>query len=83
LIRRFLKAGYVEEGQLVKTEQGTPQGGNLSPMLANIFLHYVLDLWFEKRIKPQMTGEVYLIRYADDFLIMVQRQSDACTIEQA
>ena len=83
LIRRFLKAGYVEEGQLIKTEQGTPQGGNLSPMLANIFLHYVLDLWFEKRIKPQVSGEVYLVRYADDFLIMTQKQSDAYMIEQA
>jgi RNA-directed DNA polymerase len=83
LIYRFLKAGYIEEGRLVKTEQGTPQGGNLSPMLANIFLHYVLDLWFEKRIKPQMVGEVYLVRYADDFLIMAQKQSDACMIEQA
>jgi group II intron reverse transcriptase/maturase len=83
LIRRFLKAGYMEEDKLVKTEQGTPQGGNLSPMLANIFLHYVLDLWFEKRIKPRMAGEVYLVRYADDFLIMVRKQSDACMIEQA
>ena len=83
LIRRFLKAGYIEEGRLRKTEQGTPQGGNLSPMLANIFLHYVLDLWFERRIKPQMGGQVYLVRYADDFLIMVQKQSDACMIEQA
>jgi group II intron reverse transcriptase/maturase len=82
LIRRFLKAGYIEEGWLVKTEQGTPQGGNLSPMLANIFLHYVLDLWFEKRIKPQMAGQVYLVRYADDFLIMAQKQSDARMIEQ-
>ena len=82
LIRRFLKAGYVEEGQWVKTEQGTPQGGNLSPMLANIFLHYVLDLWFEKRIKPQAAGAVYLVRYADDFLIMTQRQSDSLTIKQ-
>jgi RNA-directed DNA polymerase len=83
LIRRFLKAGYIEEGRLVKAEQGTPQGGNLSPMLANIFLHYVLDLWFEKRIKPRMAGEVYLVRYADDFLMMVQKQSGACMIEQA
>ena len=83
LIRRFLKAGYVEEGRLVQTKQGTPQGGNLSPILANIFLHYALDLWFEKRIKPQMAGEVYLVRYADDFLIMVQKQSDARMIEQA
>ena len=83
LIRRSVKAGYIEEGRLFKTEQGTPQGGNVSPMLANIFLHYVLDLWFERRIKPQMAGQVYLIRYADDFLIMVQKQSDACMIEQA
>lgn len=82
LIHRFLKAGYVEEGQRVKTEQGTPQGGNLSPRLANIFLHYVLDLWFEKRIKLQAAGVVYLVRYADDFLIMTQRQADAQTIEQ-
>ena len=49
LIRRFLKAGYMETGKLIRTEQGTPQGGNLSAMLANIFLHYVLDLWFDKR----------------------------------
>ncbi len=82
LIRRFLKAGYIEEGRLVKTEQGTPQGGNLSPMLANIFLHYVLDLWFEKRIKPHVVGEVFLVRYADDFLIMTRRLSDAQRIER-
>jgi group II intron reverse transcriptase/maturase len=83
LIRRFLKAGYIEEGRLVKPKQGTPQGGNLSPILANIFLHYVLDLWFEKRIKPQMARQVYLVRYADDFIIMAQKQSDTCMIEQA
>lgn len=51
-------------------------------MLANIFLHYVLNLWFEKRIEPQMAGEVYLVRYADDFLSMAQKKSDACIIEQ-
>ncbi|MHC4215770.1 MAG: reverse transcriptase domain-containing protein, partial [Planctomycetota bacterium] len=50
--------------------------------MANIFLHYVLDLWFDKRIKPQATGAVYLVRYADDFLIMTQRQSDSLTIKQ-
>jgi group II intron reverse transcriptase/maturase len=83
LIRRFLKAGYVEEGRWIRTEQGTPQGGNLSPMVANIFLHYVLDLWFEKRIRPQAAGPVYLVRYADDFLIMAERQSDAQAIERA
>jgi group II intron reverse transcriptase/maturase len=83
LIRRFLKAGYVDAGQLVPTEQGTPQGGNLSPIIANIFLHYVLDLWFEKKIKPQMHGACQLIRYADDFLCLVQYRRDAQYIEQA
>ena len=66
LIGRFLKAGYIDAGMLVETEQGTPQGGNLSPMLSNIFLHYVLDLWFEKKIKPKAQGKCYLVRYADD-----------------
>ena len=83
LIRRFLKAGYMEAGQWIRTEQGTPQGGNLSPMLANIFLHYVLDLWFEKRLKPQVRGECHLVRYADDFLCLVQYVDDAQRIEPA
>jgi len=83
LIRRFLKAGYVDAGQLVPTEQGTPQGGNLSPIIANIFLHYVLDLWFAKKIKLQMHGVCHLVRYADDFLCLVQYRRDAQYIEQA
>jgi len=83
LIRRFLKAGYFEAGQVVVSEQGTPQGGNLSPMLSNIFLHYVLDLWFEKRVRPQVRGACYLVRYADDFICMVQYQDDAERIKQA
>lgn len=83
LIRRFLKAGYFEAGLIVATEQGTPQGGNLSPMLSNIFLHYVLDLWFEKKVKPHVRGAAYLVRYADDFLCMVQYADDAQHIEQA
>jgi group II intron reverse transcriptase/maturase len=83
LIRRFLKAGYLEAGQIVATEQGTPQGGNLSPMLSNIFLHYVLDLWFEKRLKRQVRGASFLVRYADDFVCMVQYQDDAQTMLQA
>lgn len=81
LIRRFLKAGYVESGKLVRAEEGTPQGGNLSPMLANIFLHYVLDLWFVKRIKPKVNGQCFLVRYADDFIIMVQNKQSARAIE--
>jgi RNA-directed DNA polymerase len=83
LIRRFLKAGYFEAGQIVATEQGTPQGGNLSPMLSNIFLHYVLDLWFEKKVKPQTRGACHLVRYADDFICMVQFKDDSQRIEQA
>jgi group II intron reverse transcriptase/maturase len=82
LIRRFLKAGYVEAGQLVATEQGTPQGGNLSPMLSNVFLHYVLDLWFEQRLKRQVRGACFLVRYADDFVVLVQYQDDAQLILQ-
>jgi len=83
LIRRFLKAGYFEAGRIVATEQGTPQGGNLSPMLSNIFLHYVLDLWFEKKVRPQARGACHLVRYADDFICMVQYFDDAGHIEQA
>ncbi len=83
LIRRFLKAGYMEDGEFVKTEKGTPQGGNLSPMLSNIFLHYVLDLWFERKIRPQLRGEGYLVRYADDYLCMVHYRDDARCIERA
>jgi len=68
---------------LLETEQGTPQGGNLSPILSNIFLHYVLDLWFEKKIKPQAQGKCYLVRYADDYICMVQYAGDARNIKQA
>jgi len=81
LIRRFLKAGYMESGKLVRTDEGTPQGGNLSPMLANIFLHYVLDLWFVKRVQPRVRGKCYLVRYADDFVCMVQYRQSAREIE--
>jgi hypothetical protein len=81
LIRRFLKAGYMESGLLVRTDEGTPQGGNLSPMLANIFLHYVLDLWFVKRVQRRVCGQCYLVRYADDFVCMVQNRQIAREIE--
>ncbi len=82
LIRRFLKAGYIESGNLIRSEEGTPQGGNLSPMLANIFLHYVLDLWFDKLIKPNVNGQCHIVRYADDFICMVQYQQSAREIER-
>ena len=65
------------------TAQGTPQGGNLSPLLSNIFLHYVLDLWFEKRLKREVRGACQLVRYADDFLVMTQYENDAQHVMQA
>jgi len=83
LIRRFLKAGYLEAGQVISAEQGTPQGGNLSPMLANIFLHYVLDLWFEKKVVPRVRGACNMVRYADDFICMIQHADEAQRIVAA
>jgi hypothetical protein len=74
---RFLKAGIFEDGSWRKSEQGSPQGGLVSPVLANVYLHYVLDLWFEKVVKPRMRGEAYLFRYADDFLGLFQHEDDA------
>lgn len=69
LIGRFLKAGVMEEGRLIGTGKGTPQGGIISPLLANVYLHYILDLWFEKVIKKQQRGYAQLTRYADDFVV--------------
>ncbi|MEA3428473.1 MAG: group II intron reverse transcriptase/maturase [Thermodesulfobacteriota bacterium] len=83
LIERFLKAGYVEDGMLKKSDKGTPQGSVLSPMLANIFMHYVLDVWFENTVKPHVRGFCSLVRYADDFVIVVQYKNDAEKIERA
>lgn len=77
LIRRFLKAGVVEEGNYQASSNGTPQGGNLSPLLANIYLHYVLDLWFEKKIKSKAKGYIELIRYCDDFVVCCESERDA------
>lgn len=83
LISKFLKAGYLDNGQLVKSDKGTPQGSILSPMLANIFLHYVLDEWFETTVKNHARGFCELVRYADDFVCVVRYADDAVRIEQA
>jgi RNA-directed DNA polymerase len=77
LIRRWLKAGVLEDGKLQHNEAGTPQGGPVSVLLSNIYLHYVLDLWFEKVVKPRLKGEAYLVRYIDDFLVCFQYRDDA------
>lgn len=76
-IKRFLKAGIQEDGQHKASERGTPQGGVISPLLANIYLHYTLDLWFEKRIKRNSRGYARLIRYADDYVVCFQNAEDA------
>lgn len=77
LIIRFLKAGVMEEGNYHQSEIGTPQGGIISPVLANIYLHYILDLWFEKIEKQKIEGYTQLIRYADDFVIGAQTKPEA------
>lgn len=76
-IRRFLISGIMEDGQYIKSDKGTPQGGLISPVLANVYLHYILDLWFEKRIKKNYKGQVEMIRYADDFVCAFQYENEA------
>ena len=77
LIKKFLKAGIMEDGKLLESDKGTPQGNGASPLLANIYLHYVLDTWFVKLVKRQCKGEAYLIRYCDDFVCCFQYGEDA------
>ena len=77
LIIRMLKSGIMEDGLTRATEEGTPQGSILSPLLSNIYLYYVLDLWFSKRVRRQSQGEAVYFRYADDFLACFQHEADA------
>jgi group II intron reverse transcriptase/maturase len=77
LIQRFLKAGVMEDGVFSATEEGAPQGGLVSPVLSNIYLHYVLDLWFEKCYAKGCGGKAYLIRYADDYVACFEQEADA------
>lgn len=77
LIRKWLKAGILDQGQVSTPEEGTPQGGPLSPLLANVYLHYVLDLWFAHRFRPGCDGEARLVRFADDYVALFASQEDA------
>lgn len=81
LIIRMLKSGIMEEGLTRATEEGTPQGSILSPLLSNIYLHYVLDLWFSRRVSRQSRGEAYYFRFADDFLACFQYKGDAVSFQ--
>jgi len=82
MVDKWLKAGVREEGQVSYPSMGTPQGGSISPLLSNIFLHYVLDDWFVKEIQPRLAGESFIIRYADDFLLGFTHESDAQRVKE-
>src|SRR5215467_12518293 len=77
LIGKWIKVGVIEDGRLLVSETGTGQGQPISPLLANIYLHHVLDKWFEDEVKPRLKGEAYEIRYADDAILCFQHKEDA------
>jgi RNA-directed DNA polymerase len=77
LIGKWLNAGVLDRGNMTYPDKGTPQGGVASPMLANIFLHYVLDEWFVQDVQPRLTGRSFMIRFADDFIIGFEHEADA------
>ena len=77
LIGKWIKVGVIEDGRLLVSETGTGQGQPISPLLANIFLHYILDKWFEDEVKPRLKGEAYEIRFADDAILCFQHKEDA------
>jgi len=84
LIRKWLRAGIMEEdGKVVHPQTGTPQGGVISPVLANVYLHYALDLWFERVFKPKQRGRCRMVRYADDFVACFQYRHEAEAFEKA
>jgi group II intron reverse transcriptase/maturase len=80
LIGKWLNAGVMEDGALRRSDAGTPQGGVISPLLANIFLHDVLDVWFEQQVKPRLRGRAKLVRYADDAVILFEFEDDASRV---
>ncbi|MEC0230475.1 group II intron reverse transcriptase/maturase, partial [Paenibacillus alba] len=77
LIKKFLKAGIQEDGEFKRTDEGAPQGGIVSPILSNIYLHYALDLWFEMTVKRECVGRAEMVRYADDFVCCFEQEKDA------
>src|SRR5437879_691870 len=77
LIQKWLKAGVMEQGQWFETEEGTPQGSVISPILANLYLHYVLDVWGEAWRRKLATGDMIMVRYADDAVLGFQHRADA------
>lgn len=82
LIGKWLKAGVMEDGNISYPESGSPQGGCISPILANVYLHYVLDMWFEETVKPHLPGSAKLIRFADDFVIVFSNRKAAIQVAE-
>jgi len=82
LIGKWLKAGVMEDGALLRSEAGTPQGGVISPLLANIYLHEVLDVWFHREVRPRLRGRAFLFRYADDAVMLFEYEEDARRVMQ-
>jgi group II intron reverse transcriptase/maturase len=80
LIGKWLNAGVLEAGSITHPDKGTPQGGVISPLLANVYLHTVLDVWFESIVKPRLRGRALLVRYADDFVIVFEHRADAAQV---
>jgi group II intron reverse transcriptase/maturase len=76
-VKKWLRAGVLEDGKRIRTEEGTPQGGSISPLLANVYLHYVFDLWVHQWRQRHAQGDVVVVRYADDFVVGFQHRSDA------
>lgn len=83
LIRHWLKGGILEDGKVYSSEEGTPQGGSISVLLSNVYLHDALDLWFERVVKIRLLGQAHLVRYIDDFVICFQYRSDAIRVQDA
>jgi group II intron reverse transcriptase/maturase len=81
VIGKWLKAGVMEDGAVRYPEEGTPQGGVISPLISNIYLHEVLDVWFEGEVKPRLSGRAKLIRFADDYVILFEQERDARRVQ--
>lgn len=77
MIQKWLKTGYIEDGKRTRQEVGTPQGAVISPLIANVFLHYVLDIWAAQWRKKNVSGDMIIVRYADDFVIGFQNYAEA------
>jgi len=83
MLGKWLKAGVMEDGAIHYPQEGTPQGGVISPLLANIYLHEVLDTWFEQQVRPRLKGKAKLFRFVDDFVIVFSNQAEACRVREA